>query len=59
MGNLKNENGLSLPHSAVMYNSFPHMRWSFSCVGCGKVLIIALMFEVSRMRSDEYLLQSW
>jgi hypothetical protein len=45
MGYLKNEKELSLPHSTVMHKYLPDMAWSFSCVCCGKVLIIALMVE--------------
>jgi hypothetical protein len=45
MGYLKNENELSLSHSAVTGKYLPDLGWSFSCVCCGKVLIIALMVE--------------
>ena len=56
MGYLKNEYELSLSHSAVMYKYLPAMEWSFSCVFSGKVLIIALMAEINRVLSNEYLL---
>jgi hypothetical protein len=56
MGYLKNENELLLSHSADMYKYLPDMGWTFSCVCCGKVLIIALMVEINRILSNEYLL---
>jgi len=56
MGYLKNENELSLSHSAVTYKYLPDMGLSVGCVCCGKVLIIALMVEINRILSNEYLL---